>query len=367
MVVSRASLLADAVLPRHFSLLVLGRCDYGLGDLARHRSRCRRRRRSTLGVQGVFFRDAALSEVGFGGQGGWRLVEVVERRVVGDVVWVEVVVVVVELRVRQPVLLLLLLLLLRVLWSSGGGRTRSLGLDLDSCLGRGDASRGGVAAAGRGFDPVQDFGLGDAVPDGLVERVQVFLVGGPGLAAGDGVQGVCATGRGVGGGGGPEVALTEGGDSGAGAARQGGVTAIQDGLWTGGRGRYRVQGRLQRERGGGHKETGESIHTCTIQLKRRMNTHLFSGAQIVGLSPENQLNMKLRGVCVKLKVTESPQLNISCVFKRTFEGAQCESYSLKKRTENRTRWKPDTILSALSLHNFLTSYSALTVLPSLEC
>lgn len=291
MVVSRPSLLADAVLPRHFSLLVLGRCDYRLGDLARHRSRCWRRSRSTLGVQGVFFRDAPLSEVGLGGQGGWRLVEVVERRVVGDVVWVEVVVVVVVLRVRQPVLLLLL----RLLWSSGGGRTRtwSLGLDLDSCLGRGDASRGGVAAAGRGFDSVQDFGLGDAVPDGLVERVQVFLVGGPGLAAGDGVQGVCATGRGVGGGGGPKVALTEGGDSGAGAARQGGVTAIQDGLWTGGRGRYRVQGRLQREREVSRFTLAQS------KVKRRTNTHLFSGAQFVGLSSENQPNMKLRGVCVK--------------------------------------------------------------------
>lgn len=286
MVVSRASLLADAVLPRHFSLLVLGRCDYGLGDLARHRSRCRRRRRSTLGVQGVFFRDAPLSEVGFGGQGGWRLVEVVERRVVGDVVRVEVVVVVVVLRVRQPVLLLL-----RLLWSSGGGRTRSLGLDLDSCLGRGDASRGGVAAAGRGFDSVQDFGLGDAVPDRLVKRVQVFLVGGPGLAAGDGVQGVCATGRGVGGGGGPEVALTEGGDSGAGAARQGGVTAIQDGLWTGGRGRYRVQGRLQRER-----EAGELLHTGKIQSEEK-DKHTFVLWSSV-CSPENQPNTKLRGVCV---------------------------------------------------------------------
>lgn len=109
------------------------------------------------------------------------LLQVVKRRVVGDVVRVElVVVVVVVLGVRQPVLLWLL-------WTSSGCRTRCLGLDLTPCLGRGDASRGGVAAAGRGFDSVQDFGLGDAVPDGLVRRVQVFLVGGPGLAAGDGL------------------------------------------------------------------------------------------------------------------------------------------------------------------------------------
>lgn len=153
------SLLTDAVLPGHFSLLILGRCDYGLGDLAWHGSGCRGRR-CGLGVQGVFFRDAPLSEVGFWGQ-GWRgLVEVVERWVVGDVVRVEVVVVEVVLGVRQPILLL------RLLWSSAGGR--SLGLDLAPCMGRGDASRGGVAAAGRGFDSVQDFRLGDAVPDGLV-------------------------------------------------------------------------------------------------------------------------------------------------------------------------------------------------------
>lgn len=223
-------------------MLVLGRSDYGLGDLARH-GPGRRRRRRRLGVQGVFFRDTTLSGVGFGGQGWGRLVEVVQRRVVGDVVRVEVGVEVVVLGVRQPVLLL------RRMWSSGGGRTQSLGLDLA-------ASRGRVAAAGWGFDSVQDFRLGDAVPDGLVERVQVFLVGGPGLAAGDGLQGVCATGWGVrGGGGAAEVALTEGGDSRAGAAGQGGVTAIQDGLRTGGRGRYRVQGRLG---GGGKKRHNQS-------------------------------------------------------------------------------------------------------------
>lgn len=237
-------LLADAVLPRHFSLLILGGCDYGLGDLAWHGPRCRRWRRCRLADQGVLFRDAALSEVGFRGQRR-RLMEVVERWVVGDVVWVEVmvelVVVVGVLWVWQHILLLHLL-------NSDGGRTRSLGLDLGPHLSRGDASRGRVAAAGRGLDSIQDFRFGDAVPDGLVRWVEVLLVGGPSLAAGDGLQGVCAAGGGVrGGGGATKVALTEGGDSGAGAAWQVGVTAIQDGLWTGGRGRYRMQGRLERE------------------------------------------------------------------------------------------------------------------------
>lgn len=234
------SLLTEAVLPRHLSLLILGGCDYGLGDLARHWSRSRRGW-CRLGVEGVLFRDTPLSEVGFGGQGWRRLVEVVERRVVGDVVWVEVVVIVVELGGWQR------LLLLRLWWSSSGGRTRSLGLDLAPRLGWADTPWGRVAAAGRGLDTVQDFRLRHAVPDGLIGRVQVFLVCGPGLAAGGRLQGVCAAGWGVrGGGGAAKVALTEGGDSRAGAARQSGVTAIQDGLWTGGRGRYRVQGRLER-------------------------------------------------------------------------------------------------------------------------
>lgn len=91
--------------------------------------------------------------------------EVVERRVVGDVVWVEVmvelVVVVGVLWVWQHILLLHLL-------NSDGGRTRSLGLDLGPHLSWGDASRGRVAAAGRGLDSIQDFRFGDAVPDGLV-------------------------------------------------------------------------------------------------------------------------------------------------------------------------------------------------------
>lgn len=107
--------------------------------------------------------------------------EVVKRRVVWDVVWVEVVVIVDVLGVRQAILLLWLC------WSSGGGQTRSLGLDLAPGLGRGDASWSGVAAAGWGFDSVQDFRLRDAVPDRLVRRVEVFLVSGPSLAAGDGL------------------------------------------------------------------------------------------------------------------------------------------------------------------------------------
>lgn len=102
----------------------------------------------------------------------------VERRVVGEVVWVEVVVVEVVMRVRQPILLL-------QLWSYNGGRSWSLGLDLDPWLGWSNSSWGGVAAAGCGLDSVQDFRLRDAVPDRLVRRVEVLLVGGPGLAAGD--------------------------------------------------------------------------------------------------------------------------------------------------------------------------------------
>lgn len=89
----------------------------------------------------------------------------VERRVVGDVVWVEVmvelVVVVGVLGMRQHILLL-------HLCNSDGGRTWSLGLDLGPRLSWGDTSRGRVAAAGRGLDSVQDFRFGDAVPDGLV-------------------------------------------------------------------------------------------------------------------------------------------------------------------------------------------------------
>lgn len=106
--------------------------------------------------------------------------EVVQRWVLRDVVRVEVVVVVVVVRVRQP-------LLRQWLWSSSGGRGWSWRLDLAAWLGRRHASWGGVAAAGRELDSVQDLWLGDTVPDGLVRRVRVLLVGGPGLAAGDGL------------------------------------------------------------------------------------------------------------------------------------------------------------------------------------
>lgn len=187
----------------------------------------------------VLLRDTALSEVGFWGQGRRGLVEVVERWIVGDVVWVEVVVVEVML-LLQPVQL--------GLWSSNAAQ--SWKLDLTPHLGWVDPSRGREAAAGWGFDAVQDIWLRHAVLDGLIERVQVFLVGGPGLAARDGLQSVGLAGWGVrGGGGAAKVTLTQRGDPGAGAAGQGGVTAIQDGLRTGGRGRYRVQGRLWEEGG----------------------------------------------------------------------------------------------------------------------
>lgn len=83
--------------------------------------------------------------------------------------------------------------------------------------------------------PFQDLQLRRAVADGLVGRVLVLvlvlvlLVGGPGLAAGEGVQG--AAGGGVGGGG-AKAAVAERGDPRAG--RQGGATATQDAGRTGG-------------------------------------------------------------------------------------------------------------------------------------
>lgn len=169
--------------------------------------------------------------------------EVVERWIVGDVVWVEVVVV-------EVMLLLLLQPVQLGLWSSNAAQ--SWKLDLTPHLGSVDPSRGGEAAAGCVFDSVQDIWLRYAVPDGLIESVQVFLVGGPGLAARDGLQSVGLAGWGVrGGGGAAKVTLTQRGDPRAGATGQGGVTAIQDGLRTGGRGRYRVQGRLWEEGGDG--------------------------------------------------------------------------------------------------------------------
>lgn len=135
-----------------------------------------------------------------------------------------------------------------VLWV---GRPRGRGLRLTDPPSWAHASGGGAAAAGRGLDSVQDVGLGKAVPHRLIGEVQVLLVGGPNPAGGGGVQRVGAAGRGGGGGGGAaKVTLTERGDPGAGAARQGGVTAIQDGLWTGGQGRNRGEGGLG---GGGQK------------------------------------------------------------------------------------------------------------------
>lgn len=85
------------MLPRHLGLLLLGGRDEGLGDVARR------------GGLGVFLGDTPLSEVGLGGQGRRGLVEAVERRVVGEVERVEVVLVQVEVvgvGVGQPVLLL---------------------------------------------------------------------------------------------------------------------------------------------------------------------------------------------------------------------------------------------------------------------
>lgn len=124
---------------------------------------------------------------------------------------------------------------------------------------RGDPPRGGVATAGKGLGDIRDLWLGDAVSDRQVGtrggvHSQVFSVYSPDRvhrAGGDGdrVQGACwvsaGCSRGLGGAGlAQQVALTQGRDAGGGAAREGGVTAIQAGLGlgTGGRGRYRVQG-----------------------------------------------------------------------------------------------------------------------------
>lgn len=115
--------------------------------------------------------------------------EMIKRRIVGDVVWMEVVVVKQVLLLLQPILLL-------GLWSSSAAQTWSLRLDLIGHLGRVDSSWGRVAAAGRRFNSLQDVWLRHAVPDGLIRRVQVFLVGGPGLTAGGGLQGVCTAGWG---------------------------------------------------------------------------------------------------------------------------------------------------------------------------
>lgn len=229
------SLLADSVLPSHFGLLVLGCSDHWLGGLAGRGPRCGRGR-GTLAVQGSFLWNTH----GLGWQGGGWLMEMVERWLVGEVVGVEVLIkVVVGLEIRQSFPL--------VWWlrCSGQGQTQNLGLKVSDVLGWVSSSRGRLAAAGRWLGSAQDVRLRYTVPDGLVGRVQVFLVGGPGLAAGDRLQSVGATGwsnrrrHGA-----AKGAVTEGGDARAGAARQVGVTASRGGLWTGGRGRYRVEGRL---------------------------------------------------------------------------------------------------------------------------
>lgn len=112
--------------------------------------------------------------------------EMVERWIVGNVV-----------RVKVVVVKLVLLLQSIWLWNSSAAQPCSLRLDLVSHLGWIDSSWGRVAAAGGRFNSLQDVWLRDAVSDGLIRRVQVFLVSGPGLAAGDGLQGVCTAGRGV--------------------------------------------------------------------------------------------------------------------------------------------------------------------------
>lgn len=89
-----------------------------------------------------------------------------------------------------------------------------------------------MTTTGSGFEWVQNFWLGDAVAYREVGALGFLCVRGPGLAARHRVQGVGTSWR-LGGGLG-EVALAQGGDATAGAAGQGGVTAIQARLWTGG-------------------------------------------------------------------------------------------------------------------------------------
>lgn len=167
--------------------------------------------------------------------------EVIEWRLVGEIVGVKVLVkVAVGLEIHQSVHLVWWL------WSSSQSQTHNLGWV--------SSSGGGVAAAGRLLGSIQDVGLRYTVPDGLVGGVEVFLVSGPGLAAGDRLRSVGATGwRSRRRDGATEGAVTEGGDARAGAARQGAATAIQGGRWTGGRGRNRVEGRL-----GGRQEGPQS-------------------------------------------------------------------------------------------------------------
>lgn len=191
------SLLTDAMLPGHFGLFLLGG-EQRLGDLARHGSWNRPE---------VLLRDAAFSQVWF-----WRKCRGLVVMVMGvcDVYSVGMVVVAVR---RKP-------------WRND--------------------HRSRMAAAGGRLQIVQHLRLGDAVANGEVGRLGLFRVHGPSLAGGPRVQcvGPCWRLRG----GLDKVALAQGGDAAAGTAGQGGVTTIQARLWTGGRGRYRVKGRLAGER-----------------------------------------------------------------------------------------------------------------------
>lgn len=147
------SLLTDSVLPRHFCLLTLGRSDDWLGDLVGHVP-WSGHRRSTLAFHGFFFWNTH----GFGWQGGGWLVEVIERRLVGEVVGVEVLVkVAVGLEIQKSICLVWWL------WSSGQSQTHNLGWV--------SSSGGGVAATGRLFGSIQDVRLRYTVPDGLVGGV----------------------------------------------------------------------------------------------------------------------------------------------------------------------------------------------------
>lgn len=105
---------------------------------------------------------------------------------------------------------------------------------------RDDTSRGRVASARLGLDGVQDGGLGEAVVDGEVGWLKVF-VSVPGLAW-HGVHGVGSRRglRGV-----PKVTLAQGRHAAAGTARQRRVAAIQARLGAGWGGWDGVQGRLK--------------------------------------------------------------------------------------------------------------------------
>lgn len=165
--------LVHTVLPRHFGLLILGGGHGGLGDLAGYGPQCGQRRST------IFFWNTG----GFGGQGWGGLVEVVEQRLREEGVRVEVLVkVAVGLDVWRSIHLQ------HCLWCSSPGQTHKLGLRVSEGLGWGRSSWGRVAPAGQWFDSIQDLRLRYTGPERLVGRVQVLLVGGPGLAAGDGLQ-----------------------------------------------------------------------------------------------------------------------------------------------------------------------------------